>query len=92
MTLRDGKIVYELNGLSRPDWTTLPKGYRSSGDPALGRESQLHGGLNRLLLIRIRGSTGRRQVTAGRRTCPSALRSGVRAKVHEFLLAHQAVR
>jgi dihydroorotase len=33
MTLRDGKIVYELNGLSRPDWTTLPKGYRSSGDP-----------------------------------------------------------
>jgi dihydroorotase len=33
MTLRDGKIVYELNGLSRPDWTMLPKGYRSSGDP-----------------------------------------------------------
>jgi dihydroorotase len=33
MTLRDGKIVYELNGLSRPDWTALPKGYRSSGDP-----------------------------------------------------------
>jgi dihydroorotase len=33
MTLRDGKIVYELNGLSRPDWTTLPKNYRSSGDP-----------------------------------------------------------
>ena len=33
MTLRDGKIVYELNGLSRPDWTLLPKGYRSSGDP-----------------------------------------------------------
>jgi dihydroorotase len=33
MTLRDGKIVYELNGLSRPDWTTLPKDYRSTGDP-----------------------------------------------------------
>jgi dihydroorotase len=33
MTLRDGKIVYELNGLSRPEWTSLPKGYRSSGDP-----------------------------------------------------------
>jgi dihydroorotase len=33
MTLRDGKIVYELNGLSRPEWTALPKGYRSSGDP-----------------------------------------------------------
>jgi dihydroorotase len=33
MTLRDGKIVYELNGLSRPDWITLPKDYRSTGDP-----------------------------------------------------------
>jgi dihydroorotase len=32
MTLRDGKIVYELNGLARPDWTTLPKDYRSTGD------------------------------------------------------------
>jgi dihydroorotase len=33
MTLRDGRIVYELNGLSRPEWTTLPKDYRSTGDP-----------------------------------------------------------
>ena len=33
MTLRDGKIVYELNGLSRPDWVTLPKNYRSTGHP-----------------------------------------------------------
>jgi dihydroorotase len=33
MTLRDGRIVYELNGLSRPDWTTLPKDYRNTGDP-----------------------------------------------------------
>ena len=33
MTLRDGKIVYELNGLSRPDWVTLPKNYRSTGSP-----------------------------------------------------------
>ncbi|WZP00743.1 amidohydrolase/deacetylase family metallohydrolase [Isosphaeraceae bacterium EP7] len=32
MTIRDGKIVYELNGLSRPDWTTLPKNYRHTGD------------------------------------------------------------
>jgi dihydroorotase len=32
MTLRDGRIVYELNGLSRPDWTTLPKNYRATGD------------------------------------------------------------
>jgi dihydroorotase len=33
MTLRDGKIVYELNGLSRPEWTSLPKDYRSTGNP-----------------------------------------------------------
>jgi dihydroorotase len=32
MTLRDGKIVYELNGLSRPDWVTLPKNYRATGN------------------------------------------------------------
>jgi dihydroorotase len=32
MTLRDGKIVYDLNGLGRPDWTTLPKDYRDTGD------------------------------------------------------------
>jgi dihydroorotase len=33
MTVRNGRIVYELNGLSRPEWTTLPKNYRSTGDP-----------------------------------------------------------
>jgi dihydroorotase len=33
MTLRDGKVVYDLNGLARPDWETLPKDYRSTGDP-----------------------------------------------------------
>jgi dihydroorotase len=33
MTLRDGRITYELNGLSRPEWTALPKSYRSSGHP-----------------------------------------------------------
>lgn len=33
MTLRDGKVVYDLNGLGRPDWTTLPKDYRETGDP-----------------------------------------------------------
>ena len=40
MTLRDGRIVYELNGLSRPNWNTLPKGYRATGDRALGVESR----------------------------------------------------
>jgi dihydroorotase len=33
MTVRNGKIVYELNGLSRPDWTTLPRDYQTTGDP-----------------------------------------------------------
>jgi dihydroorotase len=33
MTLRDGKIVYDLNGLGRPDWSTLPGNYRDTGDP-----------------------------------------------------------
>jgi dihydroorotase len=33
LTLRDGKVVYDLNGLARPDWDTLPKDYRSTGDP-----------------------------------------------------------
>ena len=33
MTLRDGKVVYELNGLSRPSWDALPNGYRATGNP-----------------------------------------------------------
>ena len=32
MTIRDGKVVYELNGLSRPDWKGLPGDYRHTGD------------------------------------------------------------
>lgn len=49
MTLRDGKIVYELNGLSRPDWTTLPEGYRATGDPRWDGNRSSNGGLIRLL-------------------------------------------
>ena len=30
--LRNGKVVYDLNGLTRPDWTTLPKDYTRTGD------------------------------------------------------------
>ena len=33
MTLKDGRIVYELNGLARPEWSTLPAGYRNTGAP-----------------------------------------------------------
>jgi dihydroorotase len=32
LTLRDGKVVYDLNGMTRPDWTTLPRDYRQTGD------------------------------------------------------------
>ena len=32
LTLKDGKVVYDLNGISRPDWTTLPKDYQQAGD------------------------------------------------------------
>jgi dihydroorotase len=33
MTVKGGKIVYDLNGISRPDWKTLPKDYKMVGDP-----------------------------------------------------------
>lgn len=33
MTLRDGKVVYDLNGLARLDWDKLPPNYRATGDP-----------------------------------------------------------
>ncbi|MBI3423767.1 MAG: amidohydrolase/deacetylase family metallohydrolase [Acidobacteria bacterium] len=32
LTLRDGKVVYDLNGITRPDWTTLPPNYPRVGD------------------------------------------------------------
>jgi dihydroorotase len=32
LTVRNGKVVYDLNGISRPDWKTLPKDYRYQGD------------------------------------------------------------
>jgi dihydroorotase len=32
LTLRDGRVVYDLNGITRPDWTTLPANYRQTGD------------------------------------------------------------
>jgi dihydroorotase len=32
LTLREGKVVYDLNGITRPDWDKLPKGYRQTGD------------------------------------------------------------
>jgi dihydroorotase len=32
LTVRDGKVVYDLNGISRPDWRTLPPNYGPIGD------------------------------------------------------------
>jgi dihydroorotase len=32
LTLREGKVVYDLNGITRPDWDKLPGGYRQTGD------------------------------------------------------------
>jgi len=34
LTLRDGRVVYDLNGITRPDWTTQPANYTQTGDPA----------------------------------------------------------
>ena len=32
LTVKDGRVVYDLNGISRPDWQTLPAGYGPIGD------------------------------------------------------------
>jgi dihydroorotase len=37
LTLKDGKVVYDLNGLTRQDWETLPKDYRQTGNPRWDR-------------------------------------------------------
>ena len=45
MTLRDGRVVYELNGLSRPNWgCRLPKGYRATGNPRWDGNRAFNGG------------------------------------------------
>src|SRR5437879_5514288 len=33
LTVRDGKVVYDLNGLTRERWDKLPPNSRGSGDP-----------------------------------------------------------
>jgi dihydroorotase len=33
MTVRNGKVVYDLNGISRPEWNKLPSDYKMVGDP-----------------------------------------------------------
>jgi dihydroorotase len=34
LTVRNGKVVYDLNGISRPEWSTLPPDYTAVGDAA----------------------------------------------------------
>lgn len=33
MTLRDGKVVWDLNGMAAEDWDKMPPDYRATGDP-----------------------------------------------------------
>jgi dihydroorotase len=33
LTLRDGKLVYDLNGITREDWHKLPSDHKYQGDP-----------------------------------------------------------
>jgi dihydroorotase len=33
MTLRDGKVVWDLDGMAAEDWDKLPPNYRTTGDP-----------------------------------------------------------
>ena len=37
LTVKDGKVVYDLNGISRPDWRTLPADYKTDGRCTVGR-------------------------------------------------------
>ena len=41
MTLKDGKVVYELNGLARPEWTTLPADYKNDRRAHVGRDEEV---------------------------------------------------
>jgi dihydroorotase len=46
MTVRTGKVVYDLNGISRPDWKTLPAKYTEIGDPRWDGRNPAHRGHN----------------------------------------------
>ena len=63
MTLRDGKVVYDLNGLARPDWKTLPQRLPVDGRPALGRVQEVMARRSRRTFLKPapRGGGGRRR-------------------------------
>ncbi len=46
LTIRNGRVVFDLNGLTRETWTKLPANYRAQGDPHWdGFSRQTGGGL-----------------------------------------------
>ncbi|HEY2017892.1 MAG TPA: amidohydrolase/deacetylase family metallohydrolase, partial [Bryobacteraceae bacterium] len=44
LTVHNGKVVYDLNGITRPDWTTLPKDYLQTGNAAWDAVTPARGG------------------------------------------------
>ena len=44
LTVRGGKVVYDLNGISRPEWDKLPKNYTQTGDAAWDAITPARGG------------------------------------------------
>ena len=46
LTLRAGDVVYDLNGLTKPDWNTLPPDYGSTPAPEEHRLDLLHESLH----------------------------------------------
>jgi dihydroorotase len=44
LTVHNGKVVYDLNGITRPDWTTLPANYRETGNAAWDAVTPANGG------------------------------------------------
>ena len=61
LTLRDGKVVYDLNNLTGEDWDKLPADYRGLGDPRW--DGMTEGG----------GGRGRRRAWRGNRARRGAL-------------------
>jgi dihydroorotase len=47
LTLRDGKVVYDLNNLTGEDWDKLPADYRGLGDPRWDGMTEGGGGRGR---------------------------------------------
>ncbi|HEV3196622.1 MAG TPA: amidohydrolase/deacetylase family metallohydrolase [Bryobacteraceae bacterium] len=44
LTVRGGKVVYDLNGITRPEWDKLPKNYTATGDAAWDAVTPARGG------------------------------------------------